>query len=90
MRAYNKYLIFDKSMPAARCRFTIAHELGHIFLGHIPANGPTAINREPGPTDDPHEQAGNVLAARVLALRVCSMRQGWKRQNKLQKLATYP
>lgn len=68
VRAEGKYLVFfDRTMPDARCRFTIAHELGHVFLGHIPGSEPTAINCEPGPTDDPREQAANVLAARVLA-----------------------
>lgn len=28
------YIIFDDSLSDVRARFTIAHELGHIFLGH--------------------------------------------------------
>lgn len=27
-------IIYDDTMPEEVCRFTIAHELGHIFLGH--------------------------------------------------------
>lgn len=28
------YIVYDNSVSQARCRYTIAHELGHIFLGH--------------------------------------------------------
>ena len=28
------YIIYDDTMSKERARFTIAHELGHIFLGH--------------------------------------------------------
>lgn len=49
----------------ARDRFTAAHELGHIVLGHI-GRWPL-INREPSPTDNPIEQAANIFAARLLA-----------------------
>ena len=28
------YIIYDDTMSIERIRFTIAHELGHIFLGH--------------------------------------------------------
>lgn len=33
------YLIYDDYSPIGRRRFTIAHELGHIFLGHELING---------------------------------------------------
>lgn len=29
------YIIFDNKLPDTTNRFTIAHELGHIFLGHL-------------------------------------------------------
>lgn len=48
-----------------RQRFTCAHELGHILLGHLGAAG--LVNREPDPGDDPLEQAANVFASRLLA-----------------------
>ena len=48
-----------------RQRFTCAHELGHILLGHL---GTAAlVNREPDPGDNPTEQAANVFASRLLA-----------------------
>ena len=46
-----------------RQRFTVAHELGHIVLGHAPS----AHNREPDPNDVPEEAAANVFASRLLA-----------------------
>ena len=49
-----------------RKRFTAAHELGHILLGHI-GNYGNLINREPSPDDNPIEQAANVFASRLLA-----------------------
>lgn len=33
------YIIFDDSMKDTRIRFTIAHELGHIFCGHSMKDG---------------------------------------------------
>ena len=27
-------IIYDDTQPVSTCRFTLAHELGHIFLGH--------------------------------------------------------
>lgn len=49
----------------SRLRFTIAHELGHILLGHI---GKYAlVNREPSPNDNPIEQEANIFASRLLA-----------------------
>lgn len=48
-----------------RQRFTVAHELGHILLGHV---GKYAlVSREPSAEDNPIEQAANVFAARLLA-----------------------
>ena len=51
--------------PHQRQRFTVAHELGHILLGHTGQYELT--NREPSPSDNPIEQAANVFASRLLA-----------------------
>lgn len=48
-----------------RKRFTIAHELGHILLGHVGKYH--LVNREPSSKDSPIEQAANVFASRLLA-----------------------
>lgn len=51
--------------PKERQRFTAAHELGHILLGHVGRY--PLVNREPDPKDNPVEQAANVFASRLLA-----------------------
>lgn len=48
-----------------RQRFTIAHELGHILLGHV--GRAVLVNREPSGTDNPIERDANVFASRLLA-----------------------
>ncbi len=51
--------------PRERQRFTIAHELGHILLGHVGQY--KLVNREPSKNDNPIEQEANVFASRLLA-----------------------
>ena len=55
----------NRAEPIARQRFTVAHELGHILMGHTDKYG--VAYRDPAPSDDPKEQAVNVFAARLLA-----------------------
>lgn len=58
-------IFVSKDCPITRQRFTAAHELGHVLLGHV---GKYAlVNREPNPGDNPIEQAANVFASRLLA-----------------------
>lgn len=58
-------IVVSKHVPLPRQRFTAAHELGHILLGHV--GRWHLVNREPTPTDNPIEQAANVFASRLLA-----------------------
>ena len=60
-------ILFDETRPQPRARFTVAHELGHIILGHVHPGGVTTANREPHPKDAPEETAANQFAARLLA-----------------------
>ena len=58
-------ILVSDQVPPARQRFTAAHELGHILLGHVGKY--QMINREPSTDDNPIEQAANVFASRLLA-----------------------
>lgn len=58
-------ILVSKNKPVSRQRFTVAHELGHIILGHI-GNAQPLLNREPSAEDGPLEQEANVFAARLL------------------------
>ena len=55
----------SKHCSPERQRFTIAHELGHILLGHVGEG--VLVNREPSPNDNPIEHEANVFASRLLA-----------------------
>ena len=57
-------LVSDRCIPA-RQRFTAAHELGHVLLGHVGKY--QLVNREPNRDDNPIEQEANVFASRLLA-----------------------
>ncbi len=58
-------IFVSKDCSPERQRFTVAHELGHIMLGHVGKY--QLINREPSAKDNPIEQAANVFASRLLA-----------------------
>ena len=58
-------IFVSKNCIPERQRFTVAHEMGHILLGHVGQY--QLVNREPSPEDNPVEQAANVFASRLLA-----------------------
>ena len=59
------YIIYDDSMSKERIRFSIAHELGHIFLGHQLTNGEY---RRTFVIDKPSEETqADIFASRLLA-----------------------
>lgn len=63
-RIGSRVLIFyNPQCSIGRQRFTVAHELGHYYLGHTGK----LINREMSPNDSSIEQAANVFASRILA-----------------------
>lgn len=59
------WIVVSDRCSTERQRFTVAHELGHILLGHVGQF--ELVNREPTPGDNPIEQAANVFASRLLA-----------------------
>ena len=60
------YIIYDDTNTKQRSRFTIAHELGHIFLGHSFTD--SGVFRTVGTTNKPEEeQAADMFAIRFLA-----------------------
>lgn len=61
------YIFYDASRPRPRQRFTVAHEIGHIMLGHIGDGQCTCKNRDPSADDAPEETQANQFAARILA-----------------------
>lgn len=60
------YVVYDDTNIKERCRFTIAHEFGHIFLGHSLTNA--GKFRTVGEANKPEEeQAADMFAIRFLA-----------------------
>ena len=59
------YIIYDDAMPNGRCRFTVAHELGHIFQGHPLANGRYARTIDKSRPEV--ERQADIFASRLLA-----------------------
>lgn len=58
-------ILVSRGKPIPRQRFTAAHELGHILLGHVGEGRPA--HRGPLPADNPIEREANVFASRLLA-----------------------
>lgn len=57
-------IIYKDTEPSSRCRFTIAHELGHIFLGHLLIN---KVAYRTFKVNDSNESEANVFARDLLA-----------------------
>lgn len=56
------YIVYADEQSPQRCRFTIAHELGHIFLGHLFNDSGNGFA-----TTDDAEHSANVFARDLLA-----------------------
>lgn len=62
----NKPVIYyNDNKPTHRIRFTIAHEIGHILLGHL-SQGETLHRNTEQDTDNIKEQQANVFARDLL------------------------
>ncbi len=64
-------IFYDNSKPIPRQRFTIAHELGHILLGHLTGSSVLCrcLSRWNGEQGEPSplEAQANIFASRLLA-----------------------
>lgn len=63
-------VFYNERCTVQRTRFTLAHELGHIYLGHLTDGGKVQYstrNKEPLEIVDPAERDANVFASRLLA-----------------------
>ena len=58
------YIFYDDTCSIGRQRFTVAHEIGHLVLGHLQAGGYTTHNIN---ISDQMERQANQFAARLLA-----------------------
>ena len=63
----NYYVFYNQELTSQRCKFVIAHELGHILLNHVNSNCCTVVNKEPSDTDVPQEKQANIFATRLLS-----------------------
>lgn len=61
------YIFYDSSLTVGRQRFTVAHEIGHLMLGHVGPDAATVENREPTGAERDEETQANQFAARLLA-----------------------
>ncbi len=77
-------IFYNQECAAARQRFTVAHELGHIVLGHTELRA--LVNREPAANDNPVEQAANIFAARLLAPAIVLRDLGVTNAEEIQRL----
>ena len=59
------YIIYDDSMSKEKIRFSVAHELGHIYLGHSLTNG--EYNRTFDVVKPEEETQADIFASRLLA-----------------------
>ena len=61
------YIFYDSSLAVGRQRFTVAHEIGHLILGHVGPGTATVENREPTGAEREEELQANQFAARLLS-----------------------
>ena len=76
----NNYVIFyDESKPVRRRRFTVAHEIGHIVLGHVTPtsiacrNSVTCWNCGGGYWAEPVRSGGEYLCEQAARARMCAL-----------------
>lgn len=73
-------IFFNKNMPWCRIRFTLAHELGHIVLGHLPRQGvEEEANKFAAELLMPTEDIGRDFSGETVDFRLLAMlKPRWK------------
>jgi Zn-dependent peptidase ImmA (M78 family) len=61
------YIFYDDKCTLGRQRFTIAHEIGHIIVGHLHEGDHSTVNEEQHDGESETERQANQYAARLLA-----------------------
>lgn len=73
---------YNSTKPVVRQRFTVAHELGHILMGHN--TGSRFVSFE---TKDPNEQCANIFASELLCPSIL-LKKEYLSSESLSSLAT--
>lgn len=60
-RGDSVFIIYNDDRPVVRKRFSVAHELGHLYLGHLHGNSSYDLN-----TNNFDEIEANAFAAQIL------------------------
>lgn len=60
-RGNNYFILFNKERPSVRIRFSLAHELGHLYVGHLHESSSNDLN-----TENYDEIEANAFAAELL------------------------
>lgn len=60
-------ILYDNRKSPNRVRFTVAHELGHLILGHVKTNQTEALRRGTAYQNNRMETEANQFAMRLLA-----------------------
>ena len=55
------FIVYNDERPIVRKRFSVAHELGHLYMGHLHGNSSNDLN-----TDNFDEIEANAFAAQLL------------------------
>lgn len=80
------YIFYDSSLTVGRQRFTVAHEIGHLALGHVGPGMATVENREPTGMERGEETQANQFAVRLLAPACVLHEIGATEPEEIQKL----
>lgn len=82
-RGNSIFIIYNEDMPIVRKRFSVAHEIGHLFMGHLHGNSSLDLN-----TQNYDELEAHAFAAELLMppkLLKLDIKDGIKKPEELAK-----